>query len=112
MTVQQQGGILQIYHSGPLCVAGFGSQDVLDTFSVKGIRDELLDLVKGQQCETLALDLTGVKLIPSGMLGLLSSIRDLGIEIHLYNPSEDIREVLEITRMNQFMQLHDVEIPY
>ncbi|HCO26285.1 MAG: hypothetical protein CME31_12160 [Gimesia sp.] len=112
MTVQQQGGILQIYHSGPLCVAGFGGQDVLDTFSVKGIRDELLDLVKGQQCETLALDLTGVKLIPSGMLGLLSSIRDLGIEIHLYNPSEDFREVLEITRMNQFMQLHDVEIPY
>ena len=107
MTVQQQGGILQIYHSGPLCVAGFGGQDVLDTFSVKGIRDELLDLVK-----TLALDLTGVKLIPSGMLGLLSSIRDLGIEIHLYNPSEDFREVLEITRMNQFMQLHDVEIPY
>nr|WP_261343101.1 hypothetical protein [Gimesia maris] len=43
---------------------------------------------------------------------MLSSIRDLGIEIHLYNPSEDIREVLEITRMNQFMQLHDVEIPY
>ncbi|WP_390620937.1 STAS domain-containing protein [Gimesia maris] len=76
------------------------------------MRDELLELVKGQQCETLALDLTGVKLIPSGMLGLLSSIRDLGIEIHLYNPSEDIREVLEITRMNQFMQLHDVEIPY
>ena len=109
MTVQQQGGILQIYHSGPLCVAGFGGRD---TFSVKGIRDELLELVKVQQCETLALDLTGVKLIPSGMLGLLSSIRDLGIEIHLYNPSEDIREVLEITRMNQFMQLHDVEIPY
>ncbi|QDT80476.1 hypothetical protein Mal35_39470 [Gimesia maris] len=41
MTVQQQGGILQIYHSGPLCVAGFGGQDVLDTFSVKGIRDAL-----------------------------------------------------------------------
>ena len=112
MTVQQQGGILQVYHSGPLCVAGFGGRDVLDTFSVKGIRDELLELVKVQQCETLALDLTGVNLIPSGMLGLLSSIRNLGIEIHLYNPSDDIREVLEITKLNQFMHLHDVEIPY
>lgn len=112
MTVQQQGGILQVYHSGPLCVAGFGGRDILDTFSVKDVRDELLELVQVQQCETLALDLTGVKLIPSGMLGLLSSIRDCGVEIHLYNPSEDIREVLEITRLDQFMQLHDMEIPY
>lgn len=111
MTVQQ-GGILQVYHSGPLCVAGFGGKDILDTFSVKDIRDELLELVKENQCETLALDLTGVKLIPSGMLGLLASMRDLNIDIHLYNPSEDIREVLEITRLNQFMHLHDVEIPY
>lgn len=111
MTVQQ-GGILQVYHSGPLCVAGFGGKDILDTFSVKDIRDELLELVKDNQCETLALDLTGVKLIPSGMLGLLASMRDLNIDIHLYNPSEDIREVLEITKLNQFMHLHDVEIPY
>ncbi|MFI4851503.1 MAG: STAS domain-containing protein [Gimesia chilikensis] len=111
MTVQQ-GGILQVYHSGPLCVAGFGGKDILDTFSVKDIRDELLELVKENQCETLALDLTGVKLIPSGMLGLLASMRDLNIDIHLYNPSEDIREVLEITKLNQFMHLHDVEIPY
>jgi len=111
MTVQQ-GGILQVYHTGPLCVAGFGGKDILDTFSVKDIRDELLELVKANQCETLAIDLTGVKLIPSGMLGLLASMRDLNIEIHLYNPSDDIREVLEITKLNQFMHLHDVEIPY
>ncbi|QDT43977.1 hypothetical protein Pan241w_40810 [Gimesia alba] len=111
MTVQQ-GGILQVYHTGPLCVAGFGGRDILDTFSVKDIRDELLKLVKESHCETLAIDLTGVKLIPSGMLGLLASMRDLNIEIHLYNASDDIREVLEITKLNQFMHLHDVEIPY
>jgi len=112
VTTVQQGGILQVYHVGPLCVAGFGGRDILDTFSVKYIRDELLELVKEHHCETLALDLTGVKLIPSGMLGLLASMRDLNIELHLYNPSEDIREVLEITKLNQCMQLHDVEIPY
>ncbi len=111
MTVQQRG-ILQLYHVGPLCVAGFGGKDILDTFSVKDIRAEILELIKEHQCETLAIDLTGVKLIPSGMLGLLASMRDLDIDLHLYNPSDDIREVLEITKLNQFMHLHDVEIPY
>ena len=93
-------------------MAGFGGRDIVDTFSVNDVREELLELVKTNNCETLAIDLTGVKLLPSGMLGLLASMRDLNLEIHLYNPSEDIREVLEITKLNQFMQLHDVEIPY
>ncbi|MCH9656736.1 MAG: STAS domain-containing protein [Planctomycetes bacterium] len=112
MSAVQLGGILQVYHAGPLCVAGFGGRDIVDTFSVNDVREELLELVKTNNCETLAIDLTGVKLLPSGMLGLLASMRDLNLEIHLYNPSEDIREVLEITKLNQFMQLHDVEIPY
>jgi len=108
----QLKGILQVYHTGPLCVAGFGGRDILDSFSVNDIRNELLELVKTNECETLAIDLTGVKLIPSGMLGLLASMRKLNIAIHLYNPSSDIREVLEITKLNRFMQMHDVEIPY
>ncbi|WP_298861420.1 STAS domain-containing protein [uncultured Gimesia sp.] len=112
MSSVQLGGILQVYHAGPLCVAGFGGRDIVDTYSVNDVRNELLEMVKTNNCETLAIDLTGVKLLPSGMLGLLASMRDLDLEIHLYNPSDDIREVLEITKLNQFMQLHDVEIPY
>ncbi|MCH9792760.1 MAG: anti-sigma factor antagonist, partial [Planctomycetes bacterium] len=91
MSAVQLGGILQVYHAGPLCVAGFGGRDIVDTFSVNDVREELLELVKTNNCETLAIDLTGVKLLPSGMLGLLASMRDLNLEIHLYNPSEDIR---------------------
>lgn len=110
MSTVQQGGLLQVYHAGALCVAGFGGREVLDTYSVKEIRDELLELVNNNQCETLAIDLTGVKLIPSGMLGLLASMRELDLDIHLYNPTEDIREVLRITKLDQFMKLHEIEI--
>ena len=58
----------------------------------------------------MAFDLTRVRLIPSGLLGLLASIRKKGIEVHLYNPSADIREVLEVTKLDQVLQLHDLEI--
>ena len=55
-----------------------------------------------------AFDLTGVRLVPSGLLGLLASLKKLGIEVHLYNPSNDVREVLEITRLDKLFKIHEL----
>lgn len=101
---------LEIYQAGELTVIGFGGREVLDDMNVADCRDELVELIRENQCKTLAFDLTGVKLIPSGLLGLLASIRKQGVEVHLYNPSSDIREVLEITKLDQVLQLHDLEL--
>ncbi|MEZ6046904.1 MAG: hypothetical protein R3C11_15255 [Planctomycetaceae bacterium] len=49
-------------------------------------------------------------LIPSGLLGLLASLRRHGVTVHLYNPSQDIREVMEITNLEQVMPMFEVEI--
>ena len=51
-----------------------------------------------------------MKLIPSGMLGLLASLHKLGVKVMLFNPSEDIREILEITHLNQFLEIHEASI--
>ena len=102
--------LLRVYESGKLTVIGFGGHDVLDHVNVAECRDEIASLVRENACEVLAFDLTAVKLIPSGLLGVLASLRDLGVEVHLYNPSKDVREVLEITKLDQLMQVHQVEI--
>ncbi len=101
---------LEVYQTGRLCVLGFGGREVLDNLDLGVARDTLADLVKEHQCEAMAFDLTGVRLIPSGLLGLLASIHKLNVQVHLYNPSKDIREVLEITRLDQVMEIHEVAV--
>lgn len=105
-----EGGILQVYETGTLTVVGFGGREILDDVNVADCRDEITAIVDAHGCEVLAFDLTGVKLIPSGLLGLLASMRELGVEVHLYNPSDDIREVLQITKLDQIMQIHDLDL--
>ena len=102
--------ILHVYEAGRLTVVGFGGQDLLDDVNVAECREEITAIVEDHGCEVLAFDLTGVKLIPSGLLGLLASVRELGLEVMLYNPSDDIREVLEITHLDRIMPIHEVAV--
>lgn len=101
---------LEVYHPGELTVIGFGGKEILDDLNLAECRDDLVDLIREHDCKVLAFDLTGVRLIPSGLLGLLASIRRLNVDVHLYNVCDDIREVLEITKLDQVLQLHEVEI--
>jgi anti-sigma B factor antagonist len=48
--------------------------------------------------------------VPSGMLGMLASLGRLGVEVFVFNPSEEIREVLEITRLDSVLQVRNVDI--
>lgn len=102
--------ILNVYQTGPLTVVGFGGQEVLDQVNIATCREEILQLVATHGTETLAFDLTGVKLIPSGLLGLLASLRNQKIKIQLYNPSADVQEVLEVTHLNKVLEVCQVDV--
>lgn len=101
---------LEVYEAGELTVIGFGGHEILDRLSLAECRDELLHLIQQNECKTLAFDLTGIRLIPSGMLGMLCSFCRQGIDVHLYNPSQDVREVLEITKLDSLFELHDIDV--
>lgn len=101
--------ILDVYQTGELTVVGFGDAEVLDQIDLSQCRAEIVGLVEKHRCKTLAFDLSGVRLIPSGMLGLLASLRRMQIDVHLYNPSQDVAEVLQVTRLDQVMPIHYVD---
>jgi anti-sigma B factor antagonist len=103
-------GALEVYEAGELTVVGFGGKEVLDQVNVAECRDELVGLIRQHDCRSLAIDLTGVKILPSGLLGLMASIHRLGVEVHLYNACDEIVDVLEITKLNQVLQLHTVAV--
>lgn len=102
--------LLNVYEIGELTVVGFSGRDIPDEICIAGYREQLLALLGEYPVRTLAFDLTGVKLIPSGMLGLLTSLRRRVDQIELYNPSEDIREVLRITNLDTLFVIKDVPV--
>ena len=102
--------VLRVYETGPLTVVGFGSDELPDHIDLVECREEIIELLKLHDCKELAFDLTGVRYIPSGMLGLLASLKRLGIQVHLYNPSSDVRDVLHVTHLDQLFKIHDLEL--
>ena len=102
--------ILKIYQTGELTVVGFGGKDVPDEVCIAAYRTQLFDLIAKHQCKVLAFDLTGVQLVPSGMLGVLSSIRQRVERVELYNPSPDVKDVLQITKFDRLFEIKEVAI--
>lgn len=101
--------VLRVYETGPLTVVGFGGREILDQIDLSECKSEIVSLLEQHNCKVLAFDLTGVRFIPSGLLGLLASLRRMDIEVHLYNPSDDVREVLEVTKLDQVFELHEIQ---
>ena len=108
-----EDGILKVYSVGPTTVLGFGGQDVPSEFNAAHYRAAITDLLRANQSTTIAFDLSGVKLVPSGMLGLLASLRQLdGLSptVQVFNPSKDVQEVLQITKLNTMIEVHNVDV--
>lgn len=104
----QDPGVLQVYQTGPLTVVGFAGRDVPDEVCIAGYRDQMNKLIEDHGVKVMAVDLSGVKLVPSGMLGLLMTIRKKVERVELYNPSEDVREVLALTKLEQMFDIKTV----
>lgn len=105
-----EDGVLHVYEAGELLVLGFAGRDVPSNFNVAHYREAILELVKLHDTKRIAFDLTGVRLVPSGILGLWASLHQAEIGVEVYNPSEDISEVLEITKLNQFIETKQVDV--
>ncbi len=108
-----EDGLLKVYSVGSVTVLGFGGKDVPSEFNAAHYRASITDLLKFNKSSIVAFDLTGVRLVPSGMLGLLVSltrIPDLPLKVQLFNPSKDVREVLSITKLDRMIETHEVEV--
>lgn len=102
--------VLEVYQSGELTVVGFGGRNRLYDDSVAPLHDEILELVRDSRCRQLAIDLTGVDFLPSGLLGVLASLRNQHVGVLLYNASDEIRDAIECTNLQRAVQLHEVAV--
>ena len=108
-----EDGLLKVYSAGEVTVLGFGGSDVPSEFNAAHYRAAISDLVKAHHSSIVAFDLTGVRLVPSGMLGLLVSltrIEGLPLTVQVFNPSKEGREVLSITKLNRMIEVHEIDV--
>ena len=99
--------VLVVYEAGELTVVGFDGRDVPSDACLAEYREQITELIRQHGCKTLAFDLTGVKLVPSGLLGLIASVRKLGVEVEVFNPSDDVRDVFRTTRLDQLVSIRE-----
>ncbi len=98
---------LEVSHHAGITTIGFGNEEILDQINVAAVREQIADIVKQNQTETLAIEMNGVRLIPSGLLGLLISLKNSVTKIQILNPSVDVREVLEVTKLNRIFEVQN-----
>ncbi len=104
-----QPRLLQVYSTEPV-VVGFGGASLPDDHNLSAYREELRDLLEKHGRGELAFDLTGVSLVPSGIVGLFESLVREGVRVSVFNASREVREVFAVTQTDQRVSLHDVDV--
>jgi len=99
--------VLRVYETDPMVVIGLGDPAVLDPGQVAECREEISALMTLHDGKALAVDLIDVQYIPSVLLGMLASLTRLGTEVHLYNISAEVRDVLEVTHLCPLFKIHE-----
>jgi len=100
--------LLKISCHGPSITIGFNRVDLPDEVCIASYREQVFQLLdKHPECQSLTFDVTGIKMMPSGMLGLLASLKKRVNDIEVLNPSRDVREALRVTRLNTLFKVRD-----
>jgi anti-anti-sigma regulatory factor len=68
-------------------------------------RPQLMQLLDDPGCELVTFDLTGVKIVLSGMLGFLATATKRCREVEIRNPSPEVLEILRITRLDTLLMI-------
>lgn len=99
--------ILEVYETGERLVVGFGRQIVTDDHCLALYREQIRDLIREHGATEVAFDLKPFKKIQSGTLGLIASVRNEGVKVYVFNASPEVREVFELSNLDQVIEMRD-----
>ena len=98
---------LKFVKNGCCTIVKFNGAEIPDEICIAMYRDQIFDLLKDPACELLRFDFTGMPFLPSGMLGLLTSIKRRGIDVEVSNICQGIRDSLGATRLDSLIRVCD-----
>jgi anti-anti-sigma factor len=74
MATQTRPGRLQVEQVGPVTVVTFASPYILDEEEVRGVADQLMEIVEAMRRRYLVLNFGRVRRLTSGLIGVLISL--------------------------------------
>lgn len=102
---------LKVFTNGELSIVTFADKGFLGRQSFIGDAGEHLDqIVEKHNTKVLVFDLDGITGLPSDMLGVLVGLQHRGIEIRLFNVTDEVRVILETTRLNDLFDLREGDL--
>jgi hypothetical protein len=75
-------------------VLELGNMEIWDGADMALLRETLTRLIKAEKHLAIGVDMTYVKYIPSGFFGMLFDWFETGVQIRLYTPQPNVRNML------------------
>ncbi len=97
--------MIEMFRTEDVISVTFPSETFLGEAIVPSLREELQKLFNEHKPSIVRFDLTDVALITSEVLGFFVTLRDRSVRVQLSNPSADVRAVVEMTRLDQLLEL-------
>ena len=98
-----------LYRHGPVTVIGWSGAAEVDA-DPADFQREAAGLVAGADASALAVDLTGLERYPPGLLGGLTALAEGGLRVLLFNPTEEVGEVLRAAGLADRLELHAADL--
>jgi anti-anti-sigma factor len=96
---------LHVFKVGRLTIIGFTAKHALSAERADDCRKRLEQLAEEHGRQELIVDLYELPIVSSWNLGMLASLQRMGIRVHLYHPSAEIREILQVTHLDEVMDV-------
>ena len=102
---------LKVFTKGELSVVTFEDKGFLGRQSFIGDAGAHLDeIVEKHHTKVLVFDLAEITGLPSDMLGVLVGLQHRGIEIRLFNVTDEVKLILETTRLNDLFDVREGDL--
>ncbi|MBW3540659.1 MAG: STAS domain-containing protein [Planctomycetes bacterium] len=85
---------MTIYERDGVTVMNLGAVEIWDGADLSLLRDTLTRLIEQDGLDSIGVDMTHVKYIPSGFFGMLYDWHEHGIDMRLYTPQPNVAAML------------------
>jgi len=101
---------LRLVPNDSFTVLNLGDMEIWDGADMALLRESLTRLIKAEKHRRIGIDMSHVKYIPSGYFGMLFDWYETGVQIRLYSPQPNVRQMLWFNRFFSAVEAHCFEL--